>query len=117
MHTHPDTRPSHRASPSLSDSTLRCQTVRIGNRRTSLRLEPEMWDALETITRLTGRTLAQVMTEIDLFRQQSSLTSAVRVVILKFFRAAALESGSAPTQWLDNAIRPPRATLPDRKRA
>jgi len=117
MHTHPDTRPSHRASPSLSDSTLRCQTVRIGTRRTSLRLEPEMWDALETMTRLTGRSLAQVMTEIDLYRQQSSLTSAVRVVILKFFRAAAVDSASPPSHWLDMAIRPPRVAVPGRKRA
>lgn len=117
MSTHPDTRAPRQASPLLSDSTLRCQTVRIGNRRTSLRLEPEMWDALETMTRLTGRNLAQVMTEIDLYRQQSSLTSAVRVVILKFFRAAAVDSASPPSHWLDMAIRPPRAVASDRKRA
>lgn len=76
-----------------------------------------MWDALETITRLTGRSLPQVMMDIDLYRQQSSLTSAVRVVILKFFRGAALDSAAPPTHWLDSAIRPPRATPPERQRA
>ncbi|MFY8106460.1 MAG: ribbon-helix-helix domain-containing protein [Elstera sp.] len=116
MNSSPDTRPSRRATPSLNDSTLRCQTVRIGTRRTSLRLEPEMWEALDSITRQTGHTLPQVMMAIDLYRQQSSLTSAVRVVILRFFRAAALQSGT-PAQWLDAAIRPHRATHPERQRA
>jgi predicted DNA-binding ribbon-helix-helix protein len=116
MNTSPDMCPSRRATPSLNDSALLCQTVRIGKRRTSVRLEPEMWEALHTIMGQTGRTMPELMTEIDLYRQQSSLTSAVRVVILKFFRAAALP-GSTPTQWLDSALRPNRATYPDRKRA
>lgn len=76
-----------------------------------------MWDALETITRLTERSLAQIMTDIDLYRQQSSLTSAVRVVILKFFRAAAQEGSATPALWLDRAIRSSRASQADQKRA
>ncbi len=116
MKISPDMRPSRRATLPLNDSTLTCQTVSIGTRRTSLRLEPEMWEALQIVMGQTGRTMPQLMLEIDLYRQQSSLTSAVRVVILKFFRAAALP-GSTPTQWLESALRPHRATHPDRKRA
>ena len=88
----------------FTDSSLRCQTVRVGTRRTSVRLEPEMWDALETITRLSGLTLPKILSDVDLYRQQSSLTSAVRVFILHFYRAAAQHPGEVPRVWVEIAI-------------
>ncbi len=91
-------------SSGFTDSSLRCQTVRVGTRRTSVRLEPEMWDALETITRLSGLTLPKILSDVDLYRQQSSLTSAVRVFILHFYRAAAQHPGDAPRVWVEIAI-------------
>lgn len=88
----------------FTDSSLRCQTVRVGSRRTSVRLEPEMWDALEAITHTTGLSLPMILKEIDLYRQQSSLTSAVRVFILNFFRAATFHPGETSRRWVEIAI-------------
>lgn len=69
-----------------------------------MRLEPEMWEALETITRLSGLTLPKILSDVDLYRQQSSLTSAVRVFILHFYRAAARHPGEPPRLWVEIAI-------------
>lgn len=96
--------PASPRQPSFTDSSLRCQTVRVGNRRTSVRLEPEMWDALNTITRLSGLTLPKILSDVDLYRQQSSLTSAVRVFILHFYRAAAQHPAEPPRLWVDIAL-------------
>lgn len=63
-----------------------------------------MWDALEAITRLSERSLSQILTDVDLYRPQSSLTSAVRVFILNFYRAAAEHAGESPRQWVDAAV-------------
>lgn len=89
---------AHRA---LSDgagrrgSTLINRNVFIGERRTSLRLEPAMWDALAEICRREDMSLHEVCRQIDERRQASSLTAAIRVFILSYFRAAATEEGHA----------------------
>lgn len=63
-----------------------------------------MWDALEVITQLSGLTLPKILSDVDLFRQQSSLTSAVRVFVLNFYRTAALYPGDTPRHWVNIAI-------------
>lgn len=75
-----------------------------------------MWDALEAITTLSGRSLAQLLTDVDLYRPQSSLTSAVRVFILNFYRAAADQTGETPRQWVETALHGARQAT-QRKRA
>lgn len=72
-------------------SHLVIRNVVVRGRRTSVRLEPAMWDALQEIVSLQGRTVNQLVTEIDRHRREASLTSAIRVyiVIVEFYRAAA----------------------------
>ncbi|MGH6914803.1 MAG: ribbon-helix-helix domain-containing protein [Kiloniellales bacterium] len=69
----------------------------VADRRTSLRLEPAMWEALGEICQREGLTLHQLCTQVDRRRQSSSLTAAIRVFIVSYFRAAATEEGHAGT--------------------
>jgi predicted DNA-binding ribbon-helix-helix protein len=84
-------RPFHSNGP----SSLVIHNVVVGNHRTSVRLEPQMWEALHDITRLRRVTMHDLVTEIDRDRTASSLTAAIRVYIVDFYRAAAL-AGIAP---------------------
>jgi predicted DNA-binding ribbon-helix-helix protein len=55
--------------------------------------EPAMWEALEEICRREGQTISSICAFIESQRRGSSRTAAVRVFILRYFRAAATESG------------------------
>jgi predicted DNA-binding ribbon-helix-helix protein len=74
-------------------STLVNRNVTVAGRRTSMRLEPAMWEALQQICRREGKTLNQLVTEIDRQRVESSLTAAIRVYLLQYFCAAATDEG------------------------
>lgn len=74
-------------------STLINRNVTIRGRRTSLRLEPAMWDALYEIAEREGLTIHELCTQIQSRRQESTLTAAIRVHILIYFREAASEQG------------------------
>jgi len=74
-------------------SALRNRNVTLSDRRTSLRLEMPMWEGLEEICRREHRTLHEICSVIEGQRGQLSLTAAVRVFILTYFRAAATEAG------------------------
>jgi predicted DNA-binding ribbon-helix-helix protein len=75
------------------ESTLRSGNVTVAGRRTSIRLEPAMWQALREISAREGKTMHALVTEIEHRRAQSSLTAAIRVYLLDYFRAAATEEG------------------------
>jgi predicted DNA-binding ribbon-helix-helix protein len=74
-------------------STLVSRNVTVNARRTSLRLEPPMWDALAEIARREAMTIHQLCALVDARRHESSLTAAIRVFALSYFRAAATEDG------------------------
>ena len=76
-------------------TTLVIRNITIGGRRTTMRLEPAMWDALEEICQRENLPRHELCGKIDNFRQASSLTTAVRVFIATYFRAAATEEGHA----------------------
>ncbi|WP_350186410.1 ribbon-helix-helix domain-containing protein [Thalassobaculum sp.] len=58
----------------------------VGGRRTSMRLEPQMWDAIETIAKLEGMSINRLCAEIDQRRRDVGLTSATRVFIISYYR-------------------------------
>jgi predicted DNA-binding ribbon-helix-helix protein len=66
-----------------------------GSGRTSMRLEPELWDALGEICQREGRELNAVIRGVDAERHAGGRTSAVRVFVVAYFRAAATEAGHA----------------------
>ncbi len=65
------------------------RNIVIDGRRTSVRLEPQMWDALNEIARREGRTVHEICTEVDADRVQSTFSASLRVYILSYFRSAA----------------------------
>jgi predicted DNA-binding ribbon-helix-helix protein len=86
------TRRNHESPP----SSLVIRNVVVGGHRTSVRLEPVRWDALHDIARRLRVTMHDLVTHIDRERTASSLTAAIRVYIVDFYRAAALSAGQAP---------------------
>ncbi|HXP95115.1 MAG TPA: ribbon-helix-helix domain-containing protein [Telmatospirillum sp.] len=74
-------------------SSLRNRNVTIEGRRTSMKLEPGMWDALDEICRREGTVIHEICTKIAKDHQGYNLTSATRAFILAYFRAAATEAG------------------------
>jgi predicted DNA-binding ribbon-helix-helix protein len=71
-------------------SSLVIHNVVVAGRRTSVRLEPVMWEALQDIARRQERTVHDLVTQIDGERTASNLTAAIRVYIVAFYRSAAL---------------------------
>lgn len=88
---------NHESSP----SSLVIHNIVVGNHRTSVRLEPVMWDALRDIALRQQFTVHDLVTEIDRERTASSLTAAIRIYIVDFYRAAAVPAGRA------QAVEPP----------
>src|SRR5271155_369265 len=76
-------------------SSLVIHNIVVGGHRTSVRLEPVMWDALQDIAQRLRVTRHDLVTGIDRERTASSLTAAIRVYIVDFYRAAALAAGQA----------------------
>src|SRR5689334_12983234 len=80
-------------------SSLVAKNITITGRRTSIRLEPEMWLALQEISNREGCTIHDICTLISLRkRKETSLTAAIRVFLMLYFRAAATEQGHNAAQ-------------------
>lgn len=68
-------------------SSLVSRNVTVNGRRTSIHLEPEMWDAMYAVCRERGCTVHQLCSWIEGHRHpDQSLTSAVRVALLRHYR-------------------------------
>ncbi len=74
-------------------SQLVNRNVTANRGRTSMRLEPELWDALDEICSRERISLGEVVRRIELRGHQGGRTSAVRVHVLDYFRRAASDAG------------------------
>ncbi len=72
------------------------RNVRIDGRRTSLRLAPEYWSALDQIRQRERFALHDLCTFIQHRDPQRSLASAVRVFVTFYFRELA-RAGDTPS--------------------
>ncbi len=61
--------------------------------RTSMRLEPELWEALAEICARERQDINRLVRQIEASGHRGGRTSAVRVFVLKYFRDAACEAG------------------------
>jgi predicted DNA-binding ribbon-helix-helix protein len=61
--------------------------------RTSMRLEPELWDALLEICDREGQDMSSLVRRIEQIGHSGGRTSAVRVFVMSYFRVAATEAG------------------------
>lgn len=77
----------------MSGSRLVSRNVRADEGRTSMRLEPELWDALEEMCRRERVAVRDVVRRVGAKARHGGRTSAVRVEVLDYFRAAATEEG------------------------
>lgn len=69
------------------------RNVTVGGNRTSLRMEPAMWDAVTEVVEREGTTIHAFCTKVARGRGAASMTAAIRVFALNYFRAAATETG------------------------
>jgi predicted DNA-binding ribbon-helix-helix protein len=79
-----------------SPSSLTIRNVVVAGHRTSVRLEPLIWEALRDVARRREMGLNDLVTEIDRHRAAPSLTAAIRVYIVNFYRNAAGIGGAEP---------------------
>ena len=77
----------------MTSSRLVNRNVVAGRGRTSMRLEPERWDALLEICRREGYDISRLVRQIEAKGHSGGRTSAVRVFVVEYFRAAANEAG------------------------
>jgi predicted DNA-binding ribbon-helix-helix protein len=61
--------------------------------RTSMRLEPELWEALLEICGREGQDMSSLVRKVAQRGHAGGRTSAVRVFVLSYFRTAATEAG------------------------
>ena len=81
-------------------STLVSRNVTVNGRRTSVRLEPKMWEALREISDVTGVSVDEFCSQVESEHNSSSLTAGIRVAILGFYRSAArLAKSDRPPRW------------------
>ncbi len=71
--------------PSCAEGLV-LRNVQIGNRRTSIRLEPDVWAALEMMCSMEDITINQLCRFIDKCRGKQKFTHAVRSFTLNYYR-------------------------------
>ena len=82
---------THAAKPK---STLISRNINVNGKRTSMRLEPAMWDALGEICRREKLNLHQLCGMVSGYKgDETSFTAAIRVFSVSYFRAASTEEG------------------------
>jgi predicted DNA-binding ribbon-helix-helix protein len=79
----------------MTDLSLR--NLVVDGRRTSVRLEPLLWDALRDIAHRREMTIHELATEIAKRRTLRSLTAAIRVYIVEFYQTAAKQETAGVT--------------------
>jgi predicted DNA-binding ribbon-helix-helix protein len=89
-------RRSH-APREVSFSSTPIRNVVVAGRRTSVRLEPVMWEALREIARADDITVNDLVTAIARQRGGRNLTAAIRVYIVDFYRSGARLRAEAAT--------------------
>ena len=65
--------------------------VNVNGRRTTMRLEKETWEALDTIIKWEGTNLHDLCSKIDRERKGNGLTLSVRIFVVAYFRSIAIK--------------------------
>jgi predicted DNA-binding ribbon-helix-helix protein len=79
----------------VAQSRLINRNINAGRGRTSMRLEPELWEALEEICESERISMRDLVRRIEQTEHASGRTSAVRVYIVDYFRSASYVSSRA----------------------
>lgn len=63
-----------------------CRSIKVGHRRTSIRMEREFWDALDGIKESRSLTMQQVLDQATDDDNSSNRTASIKTWILAFYR-------------------------------
>ncbi|CAO3418145.1 ribbon-helix-helix domain-containing protein [Azospirillum doebereinerae] len=63
-----------------------CRNIRVNGRRTSLRMEQDIWDAVDDVARRRCLSVTELVSEIDSQRGNAGLTAELRVYVLCYYR-------------------------------
>ena len=74
-------------------SPLKTRNILVAGRRTSVRLEPEMWRALGEIAARERFTIHDVCTLASVRNGASTLTAGLRVFIMEYYRGLVTSAG------------------------
>jgi predicted DNA-binding ribbon-helix-helix protein len=69
-------------------ATVIARSVRVAGRPTSVRLELGTWEALEEVAARERKALADLVTAIDRTRTASTLSAAISVFLINYYRRA-----------------------------
>jgi predicted DNA-binding ribbon-helix-helix protein len=79
-----------------STSTLICRNIVVNGHRTSVRLEPEVWSAIDDVTCREKIDRNHIFTTIaSRLAENQSLSSAIRAFVITYYRESSTESGHA----------------------
>jgi len=70
-------------------STVVKRSIVVGGHKTSVSLEEPFWTSMKEISQQLRVTLSELVSEIDTNRQQSNLSSAIRLFVLDHFKGLA----------------------------
>jgi predicted DNA-binding ribbon-helix-helix protein len=84
-----------RSEPESVRSSLVMHNVVVDGRRTTVRLEPVIWDALQSIARQEEVTLHDLVSDINRRRTASSLSSGIRAYVVIYLSAGLRDALSA----------------------
>jgi predicted DNA-binding ribbon-helix-helix protein len=94
------------------ETSLETYSVKVAGRWTTVRLESELMAALRDVALAEGCDIADICTRLALERKQGSLTSALRLYILKHYRDRAQRHiGLGPSSELAKEIEAYRRSL------
>ena len=88
------------SSGALMRSSIVKRSVVIGGHKTSVSLEEPFWTDLKEIAHAQHVTLSVLVTQIDDTREQSNLSSEIRVFVLRHSRLGQ----SPPAQWTGHGL-------------
>ena len=79
------------------ESVVKKRSVMVGNRKTSISLENEFWDALNEIAKARNTTMSRLLELIAADRTRraqvmANLSSAVRIFVLDYYREIIAEN-------------------------
>jgi predicted DNA-binding ribbon-helix-helix protein len=70
------------------DQSPYCRNVTVDGRRTSVRMEPMIWQSLAEIAETESYTINHLCTMVDQRRGPMGLTAAIRLFVLHYYRLA-----------------------------
>jgi predicted DNA-binding ribbon-helix-helix protein len=71
----------------LNTSSVKKRSVAVGNRKTSISLENEFWEAINHIAQLRRVSLGNIVGLIENGHREAKLSSAIRVFVLEYYRS------------------------------